>query len=520
MLRNSFNAALLSRIIILTGPAALAACGAGAAADETLGADEQMLASADVSDPSLLACTTSATVDPARSLMVTDQTALNRFPLQDVFNQLISKANVAGPSSIGLYQRWWDSQNTTAGAVFPNAIHCDSYLDANGNPSINGFPIQCPRNEGVLATSDPFSNLPTNGNFMKPVAIVNRFDLTPVDGSNCGEYRLIYAKKSGETNITDRNLIILEAVLPNPNPSCGIAACRPVAEFWANLSTLSDPNARANELARFYFQGLTGFSPVIHPANFGMAGAGGARHGQIRTNQFMSGPNNLIWQLREFQLDRVCNPTCNLAIVPTTVKNNPFGPLFDVNFSDPRTASFQSSFISEISSLSAQDADLVVMNTSDMFNSGESNSTGTDNEYRFHLGTGPNTFTTAIDAELANIGRTDLTATNVADRATTQSCGGCHQLSSGIGLGGLENGQPFVWPAHPSPFTFVHVSETSALSPALTNVFLPHRKQVLESFLSTASCTNCSSLAKPSVASGAAQKSGKRVRSLGGSVTH
>ena len=67
------------------------------------------------------------------------------------------------------------------------------------------------------------------------------------------------------------------------------------------------------------------------------------------------------------------------------------------------------------------------------------------------------------------------------------SCAGCHQLSNGKALGG-----GLVWP---SSLQFTHVSEAQRetgpegqrfrVSPALTDVFLPRRKAVLETFVNS-----------------------------------
>jgi hypothetical protein len=492
----------------------LGACGAEAPPAEIESAPAQALAVKGANDPSLT-CTPPTDLDPARSFMVTDAAVLARFPLQAVLNQLISLSNVSSPNALGLYQRWWDSQNTSALSFFPDAIHCDDELDANGNPAINGFPIQCPRNEGLLALSNPFLDLPVNLAFMKPVAIVNRFDLTPTDGSHCGEYRIIYAKRSGELNPLDRNLIIIEAQIPNPNPSCGIAACLPIAEFWASLTSVNDVNARADALESFYFDGLAGFPPVIHPAHL----SDGA--GQIRTNQFMLGVNQQIWQLREFQLEKVCDGiagACRLRVKPVSVKANPFGPLFNTNFADARRAPFQAHFPSSVAALAPQDVNAMAMSTPNAWNAGQSNSQGTENDYAVHLAAGGanNAFMQAILAQLASIGRTDLTAANIADRATAQSCGGCHELSSGDPLGGVQ------WPAHAAAGTFVHVSETSQLSVPLTQVFLPRREQVMLDYLNAYGCEPCSS-ANSAIQSAQSEPSGDgsgAVRTLGGSQTH
>jgi hypothetical protein len=97
-------------------------------------------------------------------------------------------------------------------------------------------------------------------------------------------------------------LLIFEAVLPNPTPDLGLEGCRPVAEFWANLSTIDDPNVRATALADFYFTGLPGFPPVVTIEHYVT--------GQIRTNMFIEP----LWQLREFKLVHRCsNPKrpCN-----------------------------------------------------------------------------------------------------------------------------------------------------------------------------------------------------------------
>ncbi|WP_437809809.1 hypothetical protein [Sorangium sp. So ce1078] len=498
----------LSFLALFTGAAAslAGACTADSARDDLAGDGDLELTQ---ESQEALTCTSIPNVDISRSLMVTDAAALARFPLQNVLDDLLSKAG-AGPSALELYQRWWDSQNASPG-VFADAIHCDA-----DNATINGFPVQCPRNEGVLASSDPFDSASTNPHFMFPVAIVNRFDLTPTDGAHCGEYRIIYAKRT--SGLLDRNLIILEAQLPNPNPECGIAACRPVAEFWANLTTINDAAARADALESFYFDGLPGFAPALHPDHF----AEGA--GQIRTNQFMSGANEQIWQLREFKLEKAFDGpggSARLFFKPTTVKENPFGKLFDVNFSDSRTASFQADFLSRVEPLIPPGSNIneIVMKTPDEFNAGQSNSQLSfvdpqfDNDYAVHLNAGGanNAFIQAINAEVASMSPPPplpVSAAQVADRATTQSCGGCHQMSSNDYLGGFHT-----WPDHVSNFTFVHVDEGSVLSKPLVEKFLPHRKSVIQSYLNNTACDACTSSV---VISSSAAEAG----TLGGSTTH
>jgi hypothetical protein len=238
-------------------------------------------------------------VDILRSLVVTDPIALQRFPLQDVMDQLVTLANVTNTTGTSLFQQWWSAERERTANDPGHFPFCDD----NGT-TLNGYPIDCPRAESALENFDPSTHF--------PVALFNRFDMAPLDGSHCGEYRVVYAKHldPNDGGVGGRNFAIFEAVLPNPNPECGVAGCLPVAEFWAELTDENDPVVRADKLEDFYFTGLPDFDPVIHPANYGMVGssvgygsAGGDQPtGQIRTNQFVQ----FKWTLREFQLERVC----------------------------------------------------------------------------------------------------------------------------------------------------------------------------------------------------------------------
>ncbi len=505
------------------------------------------------------------------SMVVTDATVLAQFPLQNVLNQILATASVVGPSSLELYQRWWDTQNRpSTGVAFNDAlsIHCDDQLTTAGLPAINGFPIQCPRNEGQLALSDPFT--PGGPNSVVPTAIVNRFDLAPSDGAHCGEYRIVYAKNSSNTG---RDFMIFEGVLPNPSPECGVLACRPVAEFWANLSNITDPNVLASELQSFYFNGLPGFEPVIHANHYGMGALGGGygatSKGQVRTNQFMNPPpsgsiptqgHGNLWQLREFQLERVClgggkgdpiditpaddlataeladsaaiavdaetdliakpfppQTQCFLRFKPVTVKNNPFGPMFSTSSTDPRTAAFQTDFVdNQVAPLTANGVDQVAMAIDDQFNAGQSNSQGNENNYVAQL-TGNVPLRNNITAKLADptLDRIDYTALNIGGRATTQSCAGCHLISDGVRQGGTVD------PRWPPALGFVHIDEFSNISSAIRFVFVPHRKDVLRDYLNTTCGRVCDSCGGGVIATKSAPGSdGAAVQSLGGSISH
>lgn len=470
----------------------LAAVGCGAGTDA--GNEAASEASATVAPSDLVSRT--PRIDDRRSLAVTDRAILDgRFAMRRVIDTILASAG-SGADAASAYQQWWDTQNDAASAFVPGAPHCDDRVDADGNPILNGFPLQCPRNEGQLAdlsTHDPFCEGPGCDPYL-PIGLFNRFDLAPADGAHCGEYRIIYGKDGAAGG---RNLVIFEAVLPNPNPECGLAACRPVAQFWADLSRVDDPARRADALERFYFEGLPGFEPVVHWSHYSPTG------GQIRSNQFMNGPNTQIWQLREFKLDRTCDASarCRLRASQVTVKTNPFGQLFDPNASSRRAQMFQDpasslSFIDQVEALSVNDVNGFSMSTSGLFDAGQSTSQPSpdpalkDTDYPFWFGRpGPTDFRDAIQAKLDELG-SDLTPLNIVRRAQAMSCGGCHQLSNGADLGG-----GVTWP--PS-LGFVHVSEQItepcdsgacfAISPALRNVFLPARRDNLATYLGSTPC--------------------------------
>ena len=83
---------------------------------------------------------------------------------------------------------------------------------------------------------------------------------------------------------------------------------------------------------------------------------------------------------------------------------------------------------------------------------------------------------------MCNLGAT-ISTTQLLNRATSQTCAGCHQLSSNGLTGDLGNG--LLWPQSAG---FVHVTETGDLSSALQDNFLPHRADVLVGFIN-AQCT-------------------------------
>lgn len=415
------------------------------------------------------------TVDVRRSLVVTEQAILQNFTLKEVMDQLVAQSGVPGLTSIQLFRQLWDTQNPGPGLGLGG--HCNDQVDANGRPVFNTYPYHCRAAEGSQAQADPFTN-PSSGQAYKAVGLFNRFDLAPASGADCGEYRIVFAKRSGELNALSRNFIIFEATLPNPRPNLGLEGCLPIARFWQHLSTDADLASRTAALKGFYFQGLPGFLPVVHLHNYGADVTRGT--GQIRTNMFMQ----FNWLLREFKLQQTCGATgCTaLKAVIATDKVNPFGGLFNPASTHPLAADFRAFFPTQVSALANPDINLFTYEVPARFNAAQSDSQGLENDYVFQFGAG-GALRSAIQAELTRIGST-LTPEHIIRRARALSCAGCHELSNGDNVG---TAQPW-----PSSLVFTHTSEFTEsgpegarfqLSPALVNVFLPHRKRVLEEFL-------------------------------------
>lgn len=414
------------------------------------------------------------TIDPRRSLIVTESAIQQAFPILNVLNALAA----GSPQSMiarQLYDQWMDLNN--AGPGIGQGGHCNDEI-TNGLASMNGFQFDCPRAEGRLVGTNPTNGTPDS---FQPIAIVNRFDLATdprKGGTDCGEYRIIYAKTSGMTVNTNRLQIVFEGVLPNPAPNgVDLSGCRPVAQFWADLSTVPTATERINRLKTFFFTGLPGFEPVVKASHYGFATP--TATGQIRTNQFMQ----FNWVLREYRLTLV-NNLLKVAAVPNN--QNPAALLFNENDPHPKGNDFRNRFLSEISSLAINDINTFNMNgLPSRFNAGDSDQQHpTKSNFPAQFANSPN-FAAAIQQRLAFAGSA-LTPAQVVERSMAMSCAGCHQLSNGKNLGG-----GLVWP---SSLQFVHVSEalrdTSPeglsrfkVSPALTDVFLPHRKAVLEAFL-------------------------------------
>jgi hypothetical protein len=472
--------------------------------------------------------TPAAAIDPHRSLMVRDRATLdavdssatppftNAFALRKTLKQLADQVATTVPNTtaVSIFRQLWDTQDPGPGVT--NGPHC-------GN-DLNGFPIACPRAERREAIGTD-AMVDARLDDYKPLALVNRLDLAHEGWRNCGEHRIIYGKRAGAI---EKNLIIFEAVLPNPRPGCR-EGCAPVADFWASLSSVDDPVTRAKSLENFFYKGLPGFRPVVHVDHYSAVGVsstyGSSGSGQIRTNQFLEMP----WLLKEFKTVIDCGVTpCTFALVPIMVKVNPHGELWNEDNGDPLAIAFraQTSTPGQLARLGASSLSGIGYAVELPHDAGQSRSQapppppspGPDfvDNYRERMNAATATgFRTTL-------GSGSLSADQMANRAMTQTCAGCHQPSSfgldaagSIGVVTTPPGSnaPTIdhWPG-PVSAGFVHVDvmppggfaavqpELAAnaaafgsgrgqeISEALLGFFLPDRKNQLLGNLNATRC--------------------------------
>jgi hypothetical protein len=385
-------------------------------------------------DPSQQYC------DPTRSvrsdgpaLLISDPAVLSRFTLERVLGHLAAKTtSYFPPSPTEMLQRLFDTENSSATAVFPDVVHCD---DRDSQAFANASATACPRNVGALASSEGLL-VPGHPDYFAPVAVVNRFDLMPNTLATCGEYRIVYSKLSGRTDPEDRVSLIFEASLPNSTND--VFGCWPVADAWASLEDESDPTVMADRLDELFFDGLPGFDSIVSPLNFGQLSVDdtyATSRGQVRSSGGIHEP----FALKELRLLMADDPTAPspLLFEPSTVKNNPLRDLFDPAVQTDLAEDFRAQFSGLVSDLATPDVAGIRMLVPNAFNAGESTLAGAaacdyatmlrKDEQKGSSGLVDAVTTVIDDANLeAGCGADPMTATDILNRATVQTCAGCH----------------------------------------------------------------------------------------------
>ncbi|MEI9952977.1 MAG: Hint domain-containing protein [Pseudomonadota bacterium] len=412
------------------------------------------------------------------ALIVRDPEVLAEFSLERTLRQIASTAHVQ-LSPEQFLQRLFDTENTSADGVFPDVLHCD-FAE---NPAFkNAKAVDCPRAEGRLARS---TSMFTAGaaDFFAPVALVNRFDLTPSDRSTCGEYRIVYAKYSGRTDAQDRVFLIFEGALPNSMNS--LATCRPVAELWASLSQV-DMQTRKTRLSTLFFEGLGSLQPVLSAAHL-MESGGNCQYsglcGQIRVGQGMQAP----FQFRQFRLlatGGVEQPS-ELSILPTPDSQSVLAQRFEL--SAPQS-SFRNELLEAVQDLSTPELARVRARMHPSNDAGESAVAGAARpNFAERLAASPAAESTSLADEISQrlvepnqlCASDPLTPAAIVQRATATTCAGCHAPEQVLSEG-RKVGCAGVWPKSQG---VTHINELGELSPALTEVFLPYRAEVLSTYL-------------------------------------
>jgi hypothetical protein len=360
------------------------------------------------------------------------------------------------------------------------------------NPENNlVIPVDVRPGEAGLSPADLLD--PANAKGLRVVGIFNRFERMPAMGEFCGSARLVYIMPTDAANNDSTLTMMFDAAIPNPDMAQGKEGCRPVAEFWAGLSDIDDPAARAAALETFFFEGTAELPAAVRFANF--QGNGG-----ITTDHFING---VKWQMRNF------NTGLNddmLPIARSVRLNAPLTELFDSDFdpaaagpawanTDPdlfaaqRTAFQQDFSATQVARLSAPEVSgNALTNQSIILGFG----VGFGLPYRDFQSDSDNsddgalvadaTFLASITTALAG---TDLTAEMALNRANALTCGGCHFSAIGDQVGVDDAGNPVRWPGA-APGGFVHINEDGEISELLATYWLPDRLAKLNTYLGAA----------------------------------
>jgi hypothetical protein len=224
---------------------------------------------------------------------------------------------------------------------------------------------------------------------------------------------------------------------------------------------------------------MAGFEPVFDPSHYSLA-----RGGSIRSLH----SSLLTAQLYRFYQFRLVNRGDALLAEPDALENNPWGRFFDGSNDTAIARAFREDFVRHVATLAIRDVNLYFMNVPREFLLSEADPISGEVDLAFLRGLATpdgQEFSRRITAELTRIGST-LTPRDIVARAYTQSCVGCHFSSRSVG-------ESVVFPRSIEPFQ--HVSEQFveqgeagprfSISPAMRDVFIPHRMEILRRFLAS-----------------------------------
>lgn len=312
----------------------------------------------------------------------------------------------------------------------------------------------------------------TGWSHVRLIAIVNRFDLAAPDYTDCGEYRLVFSRS---TEGTARLHIAIETVLPNPDPPSGRRGCAAVAEFWWGLALTESVEARRQHLQRFFFEGLPPYRPALDSRSF-------ETRGRVRTTEIGDGRP----RFRQYEWKRHCATArpCAPKLSSVALDNMPDGSLFDAGTGD-RVATFRREFLRQVGSLSIPDVNRYFMNIDRAYSVSDVEALVPAFNYRLPFRRSLQTdsgraFREQIAEELRNADST-LSPEDIISRAETQNCAGCHGKPGPVG-GGVVFPNAFESGEHIADDPLLE----SILSPALQDVYLPYRIDLLRDYLRTA----------------------------------
>ncbi|ABD06820.1 conserved hypothetical protein [Rhodopseudomonas palustris HaA2] len=344
---------------------------------------------------------------------------------------------------------------------------------------------------------------------LHPIGLFNRFDQAPEDWQYCGEHRIVFAQGqrgadgllTGPLGTLNRFFLIFEAAVANPRPDLQKEGCRPAADLWLGLKQLgTDTHKVAERLHRFYFKGLSApngvvIPPVIHARHYGNP------FGQVRGNTF----KQLPWELREWHVELSTG-----KFLPAPVGTNPqpafyTPPETNVSGIDPAVKkAFQEVFVKRVvadavasnQGLADRPADeqqthlvnrngvrgnLIAAFNDFVSDAGPPPRNDDPNQSENRTGAFREAVKNKIDElkpPTAGGSASGVSIDEVMNRVGATSCGGCHQFSAkqpanpADQIGTSSDNKPIVWPRS---LGFVHIDETSRLSPLLTDFFLADR---------------------------------------------